>query len=447
MKKINNSRAMKGVSYAERDQTDRANRQGTFAALRLPAYRIFFGALLMQMTAMNMQMVARTWFMYELTGSAVMLGVIGLGSALPVLTVSMFGGVLADRIRKRSILVAGQFASALVALGVAISISVGTIAWIHLFLAALFQGLVMALMMPARQALIYELVGENTLMNAIALNAAAMNFIRLTAPAFAGFFIAFWNIEGVYYLMTGLYLIGFMFALRLPRTGTQRPRENTTIQELAEGFRYIRHNTDVLAILVLTLLSTILSMPYMFLLPMFTRDILLVEVSIFGRLTSWPLIGSLLLALGESSARQGLLISVSGLGALAGSLVVASMRSRKRGLIFLLSLLLTAVSLVAFSATGSYLLALIFFVAMGLGQAGRLALSNTLLLSNTDDVHQGRVMSVYMTNWGITMVGVFFVSILADRVGVQLAVGGSAGLLALITLYYLFLTSRIRSLD
>jgi MFS family permease len=247
--------------------------------------------------------------------------------------------------------------------------------------------------------------------------------------------------------MTVLYAIGFMFALRLPRTGTDRSRETTTIQELTEGLRYIRHNADVLALLVLTLLATVLSMPYLFLLPMFTRDIFLVDVSIFGRLTSLPLIGSLLLALGESSARQGLLISVSGLGALAGSLVVASMSSRKRGLIFLLSLLLTAVCLVAFSATGSYLLALIIFVTMGLGQAGRLALSNTLLLAKTDDIHQGRVMSVYMMNWGVTMVGVFFVSLLADRVGVQLAVGGSAGLLALITLYYLFLTPRIRRLD
>jgi len=429
------------------DRADRTYRQGTFAALKLPAYRIFFGALLMQMTAMNMQMVARSWFMYELTGSAVLLGAVGLGSALPMLTISLFGGVLADRIRKKSILVAGQFASAMVALGIAISITVGAVTWIHLLVAAVFQGLVLALMMPARQALIYELVGADTLMNAIALNAAAMNFIRLTSPAIAGFFIAFWSVEGVYYMMTVLYVIGFIFALRLPRSGTDRLRESTTIEELADGLRYIRHNTDVLAVLVLTLLATVLSMPYLFLLPMFARDIFMVDVSNFGRLASWPLIGSLLTALGASSARQGLLISVSGLGALAGSLFVASMSSRKRGLFFLLSLLLTAVSLMAFSATGSYLLALIFFIAMGLGQAGRMALSNTLLLSNTDDIHQGRVMSVYMMNWGITMVGVFFVGILADRVGVQLAVGGTAGLLAVITLYYLLLTPRIRRLD
>ncbi len=446
MKKVS-ARTMKTAAGSETHRTDRRRRQGTFAALRLPVYRIFFGALLMQMSAMNMQMVARSWFMYELTGSAVMLGAVGLGSALPMLTVSLFGGVLADRIRKKSILVAGQFASALVALGIAVSITVGAISWVHLLVAAVFQGLILSLMMPARQALIYELVGANTLMNAIALNAAAMNFIRLTAPAVAGFCIAFWSIEGVYYIMAVLYVIGFLFAVRLPRTGTDRPRERSTIQELTDGLHYIRHNADVLAILVLTLLATILSMPYLFLLPMFTQDIFMVDVSIFGRLVSWPLIGPVLLALGESSARQGLLISVSGLGALGGSLIVASMTGRKRGLLFLLSLLLTSVSLVLFSATGSYLLALIFFVTMGLGQAGRLALSNTLLLANTDATHQGRVMSVYMMNWGITMVGVFFVGILADKVGVQLAVGGAAGLLAVIALLYLLLTPRIRRLD
>jgi len=188
-----------------KDQTMMEYKRNTFAALKIPAYQIYFGALLMQMAAMNMQMVARTWFMYELTESPVMLGAVGLCIALPMLTISLFGGVLADRIRKRGILIAGQFTSALVALGVAVSITMGTISWIHLFIAAFLQGLVMALMMPARQAIIYELVGANTLMNAIALNAAALNFIRLTAPAIAGFLIALWNIEGVYYIMAFFY--------------------------------------------------------------------------------------------------------------------------------------------------------------------------------------------------------------------------------------------------
>ena len=127
-----------GESDPETDVDHMNDKHSTFAALNIPDYRIYFGALLMQMAAMNMQMVARSWFMYELTGSAAMLGVIGLGSALPTLTISLFGGVLADRIRKRSILIAGQFASALVALGVAIFITLGTVSWIHLFVAAFF---------------------------------------------------------------------------------------------------------------------------------------------------------------------------------------------------------------------------------------------------------------------------------------------------------------------
>ncbi|MDP2645975.1 MAG: MFS transporter [Desulfobacterales bacterium] len=423
------------------------NKQNTFAALKIPEYQIYFGALLMQMAAMNIQMVARSWFMYELTGSAAMLGTVGLASALPMLTVSLFGGVLADRIRKRGILIAGQLASAVISLGIAVAITLGTISWVHLFIAAFLQGLVMSLMMPAKQALIYELVGQETLMNAIALDAAAMNFLRLTAPAFAGFFIAIWSITAVYYIMTGLYLIGFAFAVRLPQTETVRPRESRTVRELKEGLRYTRHNAPVLAILILTLLATILSMPYIFLLPIFTRDIFLVDVAIFGRLASVPLIGPLFLALGKSSARQGLLISISGFGALTGSLVIASMTGRKRGIVFLLSILLSSMALICFSASGSYLIALIMFFPLGLGESGMMALGNTLIQSNTDAAHRGRVMSIYMTNWGITMVGVFLVSILADFIGVQLAVGGAAGFLAAIVVYYLIFSPRVRQLD
>ena len=195
-------------------------KQKIFAALTIPAYRFFFGALLGQMAAMNMQMVARSWFMYELTDSATMLGAVNLMGAIPMLTISLFGGVLADRMSKKTLLIAGQFASAVVALGIALSITFGTISWEYLFVAAFLQSLVMSLMMPARQAIIFELVGENTLMNAIALNAAAMNLLRLMAPAFAGYAIALWSIEGVYYIMAGLYLIGLLFATGLPKMRT-----------------------------------------------------------------------------------------------------------------------------------------------------------------------------------------------------------------------------------
>ena len=421
---------------------------GTFTALKIPVYRLYYGALFCQMAAMNMQMIARSWYMYELTNSATMLGAVGLGAALPMLTVSLFGGVLADRMKKKSILLAGQAATGIVALAIGLSITLGTITWIHLLVGGFLQGLTMSLMMPARQALVYELVGEDNLMNAIALNSAAMNLLRLLAPAFTGFFIALWNIEGVYYIMAGLYAVGVTFAVRLPNLQVASREENKgAISDLKAGLVYIRDNREVLAILILTLVATILSMNYMFLLPIFTKDIFFVDVAVFGSLINLPVVGKLLLTLSESSAKLGLLVSISGIGALTGSLMVASMTSQRRGLVYLLSLMLTSLSLVAFSVTDNFIIALISFVPMGLGQAGRMALSNTLLQSYSADEYRGRVMSVYMMEWGITMVGVFFVSVLADLIGAQWAVGGAAVVLVLILSYCLLFIPLLRKMD
>ena len=419
-----------------------------FFSLSIPAYRLYFGALLGQMAAMNMQVVARSWFMYELTGRASMLGTVALAGAVPMLTLSLFGGVLADRVKKKNVLVIGQLFSAFVALGIALSISFGAITWIHLIIASLLQGTIMSLMMPSRQALIHELVGEHSLMNAISLNAAAMNLLRLLAPAFAGFFIALWSIEGVYYMMCGLYFMGFFFASRLPVKETIQPLlKKSPLSELRDGLSYIRRDKIIFTLLILTLFSTILSMPYFFLLPVFAKDIFIINAEDMGWFTSLPLIGGLIATLVESSARQGLLISTSGIGALVGSLILASMSNRRRGLLLLLSLTLAGLSLVIFSLTGSFLIALLIFLPLGFGQAGRMALSNTLLQSYTDDAYRGRVMSVYMMEWGITFIGVFIVGVAADYIGVRWAVGGSAGLLMLTSLYYISFKPKIRRLD
>jgi MFS family permease len=285
-------------------------------------------------------------------------------------------------------------------------------------------------------------------MNAIALNSAAMNLLRFLGPAFAGFFIALWNIEGVYYMMCGLYLVGFYFASQLPSTERNQTAEHRgTFSDLGDGLRYIRRDRIIFTLLVLTLISTILSMPYFFLLPVFAKDIFIISAQDLGWLSSLPLVGGLIATLAESSARQGLLISTSGIGAFIGSLAVASMSNRGRGFILLLSLILAGISLVIFSTTGSFLTALLVFLPLGLGQAGRMALSNTLLQSYTEDAYRGRVMSVYMTEWGITFIGVFIVGLMADLIGVRWAVGGSAGLLILTSLYYLIFNPRIRNMD
>ena len=396
----------------------------TFDSFRNRHFRLYFAGMMGQMGAMNMQMMARAWFIYDLTGSAAMLGAVALASAAPMLFLALFGGVMADRVEKKYVMVAGQAASGVIALGVALAISLDVITPSYLILAGVLQGIVMGLMMPSRQAVIPEIVGEEGLMNAVSLNAAGMNVNRLLAPAVAGFLISQMGIAGVYYAMTGLYVLATFFVAALPRTGITSLRGGGALTHLKEGVRYIRHNTTILAVLLLTLITVILSMPYMFLLPIFTEDIL--DVGPQG---------------------LGVLISVSGVGAIAGSLIIASLGNRNRGRLLLLSCLVLGLSLIGFSASTWYLLSILLVIPIGFGQAGRMALSNTLVQAYADHEHRGRVMSFYMMEFGLMSFATFGVSILAEFIGIQWALGGMAGLLILVTLYYFAFVPGIRRLD
>ena len=421
-----------------------------FESLGNPAFRLFMAAMMGQMGAMNMQMVARAWFMYELTDSATLLGAVALANGLPLLVLSLYGGVIADRVPKKNVLILGQAASAALALGVAMLITTSLITWQLLLVASVVQGMIMALMMPSRQAVIPELVGDEGLTNAVALNTAGMNLNRLMAPGVAGVLIAVTGIEAVYYVMTGLYVVATAFAFGLPITGSTTLSGGKALDNVAEGLRYIKESPVLPALLLATLISVVFSMPYMMLLPIFTKDIITVEASDLAWMTQLPVLGGLLEPLpdlfAESSFRLGLLMTISGIGALAGSLAIAAMPANHRGKLFLGSLLLTALTLLAFSFSPWYFLSLVLVVPLGLGQAGRMALSNALVQANADDIHRGRVMSVYMMEFGVTNLGIFFIAILAGFIGVQWAIGGGAAILLVIVLYYMVKVPTIRQL-
>ena len=436
------------VDHVERGRAAITGRM--FASLSNPHFRLFMAAMMGQMGAMNMQMVARSWFMYELTGSAALLGLVSLANGLPMLLLSLYGGVIADRVQKKYVLIAGQIASAVLALGVAALITTNLINWQLLIVASVIQGIIMALMMPSRQAVIPELVGEQGLTNAIALNTAGMNLNRLTAPGIAGLMIAVIGIESVYYVMTLLYIIATVFALSLPITGTTSLAGMNALDNVKEGLRYIKDSPVLPGLLIVTLIAVVLSMPYMMLLPIFTKDIITVEAGALMWVTQLPLIGGLLESVPDlftkSSFRLGLIMTVSGIGALAGSLFIAALPPGTRGVMFLASLMVTAIALLAFAISPWYFLSLTLVIPLGLGQAGRMALSNALVQANADDAHRGRVMSVYMMEFGVTNFGIFLIAILAGHIGVQWAIGGGAALLAVMTLYFFLKTPNVRRL-
>ena len=402
----------------------------TLSSLKNPLYRLFFGGLIGQMASMNMQMVARSFLAYELTGSEAILGTISLAGTMPMLLLSLYGGVIAERVQKKYIMIVGQAASGVVALCIALALTMGYISrdypssWLILVVASILQGTIMGLMMPSRQAILAEIVDEKQLLNAISLNAMGMNFFRIMSPAIAGILIDKLGYEAVYFTMTGLYLMAVIFISFLPRTSTIRIRKTNALMEIKEGFNYVVRETNILLILMFTLLGVILSFPYMMLLPVFAVDILKV-----------------------GAGGMGVLVSASGMGAIIASLILASLPNKKRGLLLLIGTLVLGSALVGFAFSRSWHLSLVLLTFVGAGQSSRMALGNTLVQYYVDDNYRGRVMSIYMMNFGLMGLGVFVAGILAEYLGVQLVVGGFAAILVVVSILAMAFVPRIRNLD
>ncbi len=411
---------------------------GTFRSFKNPVFRLFYGGMLGQMASMNMQMLARSLLVFRMTGSAAVLGAMSFANAVPMISLSLFGGVIADRVQKKYVMLIGQAASAVIALSVAIPLTLGYLSadvsynilgivvpsWWILVLTSVAQGTVMALMMPSRQAILPEIVDDEELMNAISLNTMGMNTLRLFAPALAGFLIEAIGFEAIYYVTSGLYLTSVLFISFLPLTSTITIRGEGALDDIRQGLNYVWQETTILLVLTFSLILVVLSMPYMLLMPVFTETVLNV-----------------------GAKELGILMSVSGGGAMVGSLVLASLPNKRRGMMLLASGILLGSALLAFSLTSTMNMTLVTVVFVGLGQSGQMTLGMTLVQYYVDDKYRGRVMSLLLMQFGLTSFGAFLAGVLAEEVGIQLALGGFAVALFVLSVMALAFVSRIRKLD
>jgi len=402
----------------------------TFSSLKNPIFRRYYGSMLGQQAAFNMQMITRSLLIYRLSGSAAILGVMSLAGALPSIFLSIFGGVIADRVQKKHVLLVGLVGSAVVSLGVALALQLGylsaesTASWWVLIVSSILHGSILALMMPSRQAIITEIVGEERLMNAVALNALGTSTFRLLAPAIAGLLIDGFGFEATYYVIAGLYLVAVVFIAPIPLTSTMRLGEKSALMSVKEAFQYLRRETTVLLVLLLSLVVIVLSMPTFILMPIFADDVLKV-----------------------GATGMGILMGVAGGGAIVSSFVLASLPNKKRGAMLLISGLILALALAVFAFSHSWYLSLAMMVFAGASQTAVLTMSSTMLLYYTAHDYTGRVMSLYVMQFGLMSFGGFFAGLLAETAGVQWAVGGFAMVLALLSILALALLPRIRKLD
>ena len=375
---------------------------------------------------MNMQMLARGFLVFWLTGSYAALGTLALVHAVSMLAFSLYGGVLADGRSKRMILQLGQIAAALNAGAVATLLFADLLRWEHLLVAAFAQGVTSGLMMPARQAMPPEIVQPSLLQNAVSLNTANMNVMRLLGPALAGVLLAVTEAEWAYTIMTVLFVISIVLLARVPKRAP-RPRSMSAanvMRELREGFTYIRRTPTVFSLLAIGFTTSLLGMPYIRLMPGFVADVL-----------------------NGDSAQLGILMSLAGFGSLTGALALASLRSRRRGRLLLLSMVVMGLGLTAFSASSIFAISIVLMFIVGIGEAGRQALNVVLIHQYADDAYRGRVMSVLMTQVGTMALGAFIVGLIAEAVGPQVGLGSFALLLVLVAIAVHLFVPRVREIQ
>ncbi|MCD6599854.1 MAG: MFS transporter [Dehalococcoidia bacterium] len=397
----------------------------TFSSLQVRDYRWYWASNVSGFFGFQMQLVARGWLIYNMTDSALLLGIVTAAWALPTLIIGPFGGVIADRVEKRNLILLNQTMTVLISLAITILIVIDAIQVWHLLAASILSGVIFSLNMPARQAIVPELVGEERLTNAIALNSSGMNVTKIVGPALAGILVGVIGIPGVYMIITGCYAGTVLGMAKVPRTGiTLRKEKRNVLSDIAYGFRYVRHHLTIRVLLILEFIVNFLGWPYMMLMPVFARDV-------FGR--------------GASSL--GLLMSAIGVGSLFGSLGLAYLGEFKRRGFFLLGLFFVfGVGLILFSNCETFNLALFSLLIVGGVSTASFALNNTLILGNVEHEVRGRVMSIYMMTWTAEAIGVLPLGALAEAKGVSFAVSLDGALLVLLTVIIAATVPQLRKL-
>jgi len=378
-----------------------------FRSFQYRNYRLFFSGQSISLIGTWIQRIATPWLVYNLTGSALLLGVVGFAGQIPTFVIAPFAGVLTDRWNRYHILIATQIAAMIQALILAFLYFTGTIEVWHIILLSIFLGFVNAFDIPARQSFVIEMVEKKEdLGNAIALNSSMVNGARLLGPSIAGMLIAFTG-EGICFLLNGLSYLFVIVSLLFMKVAPRKINNKNTsvLTELKEGFNYAIGFTPIRYIILLLALVSLMGMPYTILMPVFAKEIL-----------------------HGGSHTFGFLMGASGLGALTGALYLASRKSvLGLGKIIPLAAGIFGFGLITFSLSRYFLLSLILMIITGLGMMLEMASSNTLLQTIVDDDKRGRVMSFYtMAFMGTAPFGSLLAGWLANIIGTPntILVGG-----------------------
>ena len=379
-----------------------ARRISTFRALQHRNYRLYIIGQLVSLAGTWMQIVAQGWLVYELSRSEAMLGVVGFAAAIPALAITPWAGVVADRVRKRNLIVATQTAAMLLAFVLAGLSFSGLVQVWHVVALAAMLGVVNAFDGPARQAFVVEMVGSDDLPNAIALNSMTFNAARVVGPAFGGILLA--TVGSAWcFTFNGLSFLAVIISLLVMRLPGERSShdQRSPWQQLKSGVKYVTERPDLRGLLLLALFFSTFGISYNTVLPSFVDRIL-----------------------AGGAAGFGLLTSAAGIGAVTGAFLVATYGDRgKRGQWLFAAAMSFPVVLTLFAWNRNFPTALLLTVMLGIGFMLQFTLINTLLQTRVSNEMRGRVMSLYtLTFFGFTPFGNLALGALAEWISMSVAI-------------------------
>jgi len=369
-------------------------------ALRSRNYRLFVAGQGISLIGTWMQQVAMSWLVYRLTGSAMLLGIVGFTSQIPSFLLAPVAGVLADRWEKRRLLFATQTLALIQAALLAVIVLTGMVQIWHIFLLSLFLGMVNAFDIPVRQSFVVQMVdSREDLSNAIALNSSMVHGARLIGPAIAGLLVAGVG-EGVCFAINSASYLAVIAALAAMRVAPQpsRPERYHVLRELQEGVCYAFDFKPIRSILLMLALVSLMGMPFSVLIPVFAREVL-----------------------HGNSDTYGFLIAASGSGAFAGAFYLASRRS-VIGLdrVIVRAAIFFGTGIAVFAVSTIFTLSMVSLVVAGFGAMTLVASSNTIIQTIVDEDKRGRVMSFFtMAFIGMTPFGSLIAGVLAGSLGAK----------------------------
>ena len=381
-------------------------------SLRHRNYRLLWIGTVISNSGDWMDQIALNWLVYQLTGSAVDLGILNACRLAPIFVFTLIGGVVADRWERRRLMFTTQSVALLLALALSLLSGTGLVQMWMVLLIAVGRGIMLSFNQPARQSLISELVPREDLPNAVALNSATLNLTRVLGPAIGGGLIASVGVAGAFYL-NAVSFIAVLIALTMMRF-EERPSaaHGSMLRQLAGGVIYVKRHPDLRVLVMLALVPMVLGMPYQAMLTVFASDVLHV-----------------------GGGGLGLLTACSGIGAVSGALSVASVSGRSwLPRLMLGGLVLFGVGLLAFAVSPWMTLSVAALILVGAGQQVYMASNNTLIQIRVDEEYRGRVLSTLFLNRSMVPLGTVLAGFGTVFFGVQPTVAVMAAIMVVLAL-------------